>query len=164
MPESLQNVEKMLRKFRQDKLADEFVTTMNRAAEKAVPEAAGVLGQSLQQMTVADAKAILVGTNNAATDYFRRTSETNLFTRFYPIVQKATDEVGLTSSYKRLLDKASFASSFLSQDATDIDRYVTQKSLDGLFIKIQEEEKRIRENPAARTTELLQKVFSAVKK
>jgi len=77
MPASLQKVQKTLRTFRQDKLADEFVTTMNRAAEQAVPEAAAVLGDSVKQMSIADAKSVLAGTNNAATQYFRRTSETN---------------------------------------------------------------------------------------
>jgi hypothetical protein len=77
MPASLQKVEKTLRTLRQDKLADEFVTTMNRAAEQAVPEAAAVLGDSVKQMSIADAKSVLAGTNNAATQYFRRTSETN---------------------------------------------------------------------------------------
>ena len=77
MPASLQKVEKTLRTLRQDKLADEFVTTMNRAAEQAVPEAAAVLGDSVKQMSIADAKSIVTGTNNAATQYFRPTSETN---------------------------------------------------------------------------------------
>jgi hypothetical protein len=164
MPESLQRVEKTLRTLRQDKLADDFVTTLNRAAEKATPEAAAVLGDSIKQMTVADAKDILTGTNNAATQYFRRTSETNLFARFHPIVKKATAETGVTRAYKNMTSKAGFAGSLLGQDATDLDSYVTRKTLDGLFVKIAEEEKRIRQNPAARTTDLLQKVFGAVSK
>jgi hypothetical protein len=163
LPANLKTVESSLRLLGQNKVADDFVTTMNRAAEKAVPEAAAVLGQSVQRMTLADAQAILTSTNNAATQYFRRTSETNLYARFHPIVAKATEEVGVTSAYKRMMEKASFASSFLGQDAGDLDAYVTHKALDGLFIKIADEEKRIRENPAARTTELLQKVFGAVK-
>ena len=167
MPETLQKVERTLRALRQDKLADEFVTTMNRAAEKAVPEAAAVLGDAVKQMTLADAKTILTGTNNAATAYFRRTSETNLHERFLPIVRKATEQTGVTSAYKKMTEKASFggfsASSVLGQNAADLDGYVTRKALDGLFLKISEEEKRIRENPVARTTDLLQKVFGAVR-
>ena len=151
-------------KLAQDKLADEFVTTMNRAAEKAVPEAAAVLGDSIKQMTMADAKAILTGSTNAATQYFRRTSETNLFERFHPIVMKATEQTGVTSAYKQMMDKASFAGSFLGSDAGDIDSYITHKALDGLFVKIADEEQRIRENPAARATDLLQKVFGAFQK
>jgi hypothetical protein len=167
MPDSLQRVEQALRTVRQDALADEFVTTMNRAAEQAVPEAAAVLGDSVKQMTVADAKTILTSTNNAATAYFRRTSETNLYGRFLPIVQKATEQAGVTSAYKKMTAKASFggfsAGSLLGQDAIDLDGFVTRKALDGLFLKIGEEEKRIRENPVARTTDLLQKVFGAVR-
>ena len=164
MPEQLQRVEKSLRALGQDKLADNFVATLNQAAEQAVPQAAAVLGDSLKQMTVADAKAILVGTNTAATDYFRRTSETNLYARFLPIVQQATSKVGVTSAYKQMTGKMGFASAFLGQDAGNLDGYVTRKTLDGLFVKIGEEEARIRANPAARTTELLQQVFGAVMK
>lgn len=167
LPENLQTVERTLRKLRQDRLADEFVTSMNRAAEQAVPEAAVVLGDAIKQMTLADAKTILLSTNNAATAYFKRTSETNLVERFLPIVQKTTEQAGVTRSYKQMMGKASFggfsATSFLGQDATDLDGYITRKALDGLFLKIGEEESRIRENPKARTTELLQKVFGAVK-
>lgn len=167
LPETLQKVERTLRTLGQDKLADEFVTTMNRAAEQAVPEAAAVLGNAVKQMTLADAKAVLTSTNNAATAYFRRTSGTNLYERFFPIVQKATEQAGVTSAYKKMTEKASFggfsAASFLGQNATDLDGYVTRKALDGLFLKIGQEEQRIRENPVARTSDLLQKVFGAVR-
>ncbi len=172
MPENLQKVEKTLRTLRQDKLADEFVTTMNRAAERAVPEAAAVLGDSVKQMSIADARSILTGTNNAATQYFRRTSETNLHARFLPIVKAATEKAGVTAAYKRMTDKAggglgglgSLGGSLLGMEMPDLDGYVTRKALDGLFLKIAEQEKRIRENPVARTTDLLQKVFGAVGK
>jgi hypothetical protein len=140
---------------------------MNRAAEQAVPEAAAVLGDSVKAMTLADAKTILTGTNDAATAYFRRTSETNLYARFLPIVQKATENAGVTSAYKKMTEKANFggfsATSLLGEDAVNLDGYVTRKALDGLFLKISDEERRIRENPVARTTELLQKVFGAVR-
>lgn len=168
MPENLQKVERTLRSLGQEKLADEFVTTMNRAAEKAVPEAAAVLGGAVKQMTVADAKAILTSTNNAATAYFRRTSTTNLYERFLPIVRAATEQAGVTAAYKKMTEKASFggfsASSLLGQNSADLDGYITRKALDGLFVKVGQEEERIRENPAARTTDLLQKVFGAVPK
>ncbi len=168
MPESLQKVEKGLRALGQDKLADEFVTTMNRAAEQAVPEAAAVLGDSVKQMSIADAKSILTGTNTAATQYFRRTSETNLQARFLPIVKAATEKAGVTGAYKRMTEKASGGlggfGSFLSKQTPDLDGYVTGKTLDGLFLKIAEQEKQIRENPVARTTDLMQKVFGAVSK
>jgi hypothetical protein len=118
-------------------------------------------------MTVADARAILISTNNAATAYFRRTSETNLYDRFLPIVKKATEKAGVTRAYKKMIEKASFggfsAGNVLGQSSTDLDGYVTHKSLDGLFYKIAEEEKRIRDNPLARSSDLLQKVFGAVR-
>lgn len=172
MPASLQKVETTLRTLRQDKLADEFVTTLNRAAEQAVPEAAAVLGDSVKQMSVTDAKTILTGTNNAATQYFRRTSETNLHARFLPIVKAATDKAGVTAAYKRMSDKATsgfgglagLGNSALGKQMPDLDSYVTTKTLDGLFLKIGEQEKLIRENPVARTSDLLQKVFGAVAK
>jgi hypothetical protein len=172
MPDSLKKVEKTLRSLHQDELADEFVTTMNRAAEKAVPEAAVVLGDSVKQMSIADATTILTGTNNAATQYFRRTSETNLYERFLPIVKAATEATGVTSAYKRMEDKVAGGfgglggrvGNLLGVQAPDLDDYITHKALDGLFLKIGEQEKLIRENPVARTTDLLQKVFSAVGK
>lgn len=166
MPEKLKTVEKTLRTLRQDQLADNFIETMNRAAEQAVPEAAEILGGAIKQMSVADAKGILTGGTNAATLYFRRTSETNLFTKFLPIVQKATAQTGVTASYKQMTDRASggLFGSVVKAQAPDLDGYVTQKAMDGLFLMISEEERRIRENPAARTTELLQKVFGAAAK
>jgi hypothetical protein len=171
MPEKLRSVEKTLRVLKQDKLADEFVTTMNHAAEQAVPEAAGVFGDAIKGMSIADAKTILTGTNNAATRYFRRTTETNLYAKFLPIVKKATDQTGVTASYKQLMEKAesanpfgSFGRSALGSESMDVDAYVTNKALDGLFKMVAEEEKRIRENPAARTTALLRQVFGAATK
>lgn len=169
MPEKLRTVEKTLRVLQQDKLADEFVTTMNHAAEQAVPEAAGVFGEAVKRMSIEDAKAILAGTNNAATQYFRRTTETNLYEKFLPIVKKATDQTGVTAVYKKLMEKAdtanafgSFGKSLLSAESVDVDAYITSKAMDGLFLMVAEEEKRIRENPIARTTDLLKKVFGAV--
>jgi len=167
MPDTLKKAERTVRGLGQDKLADDFIATLNRAAEKAVPEAAAVLAGAVRQMTVADAKAILTATNNAATAYFRRTSETNLQARFLPIVRQATEQAGVTSAYKKMTEKVSFggfsATSVLGSNA-DLDGYVTHKALDGLFLKMAEEEQRIRQNPGARTTDLLQKVFGAVPK
>ncbi len=164
MPENLQRVEQTLRTLRQDKLADDFVNTLNQAAEQAVPEATVVLADAVKQMTLADAKSVLTGSNTAATAYFRRTSETNLHARFLPIVQQATSKTGVTSSYKQMRARLGFASAWMGDDAGDLDDYVTRKTLDGLFLKIGEEEAAIRANPAARTTELLQKVFGTATK
>jgi hypothetical protein len=171
MPEKLRSVEKTLRSLKQDKLADEFVVTMNRAAEQAIPEAAPVFADAVKQLTIADAKTILLGTNDAATLYFKRVTETNLFARFLPLVQKATSSTGVTSSYKNMMAQLGSSTALggalgavINQQTVDIDTYVTNKALDGLFKMVAEEEKRIRQNPAARTSELLQKVFGAITK
>jgi hypothetical protein len=175
MPEKLQKVENTLRAMKQDKLADDFVTTMNHAAEQAVPEAGSVFADALKQLTIEDAKSILSGPNDAATHYFQKATQTNLYVKFYPIVQKATEKTGVTAAYKNLMEKAnvgqslgSFGSaisdSLLGKDSMDIDAYVTNKALDGLFKMVAEEEQRIRQNPVARTTDILQRVFGALKK
>jgi hypothetical protein len=171
MPEKLRTVETTLRTLKQDKMADDFVNTMNHAAEQAVPEAAGVFGDAVKGMSIADAKAILTGPNDAATQYFRRVTQTNLHAKFLPIVKTATDKTGVTSSYKRIMATASgsnylgsFGSGLLNPESLDIDVYVTDKALDGLFKMIATEEKLIRENPMAQSSGLLQKVFGAVGK
>jgi uncharacterized protein YaaQ len=177
LPASLQKVEKTLRTLKQGALAEEFVTTMNRAAENAVPAAATVFSEAIRQMTIADAKTILTGPNDAATQYFRRTSTNALHARFLPLVKQATDAAGVTSAYKAMLAKAgptaglaqSFSGAFgknfgLDPATLDVDGYVTGKAMDGVFKMVAEEEKRIRENPAARTTDLLKQVFGTVKK
>ena len=175
LPEKLQYVEKSLRALKQEKLADEFVTTMNRAAEQAVPEAATVFGNAVKGMSIADAKSVLTGPQDSATQYFRRTTQTNLYSKFLPIVQAATAKAGVTSSYKNMLSKVSggtglggtltgLTKNYLGADALDVDAYVANKTMDGLFKMVADEEKKIRENPVARTTDLMQKVFSAVGK
>lgn len=163
MPENLQKIEKTLRTVGQGSVADEFIATMNRAAEQAVPEAVQVFGDSIKAMTVQDATGILTGPPDAATQYFRKTSEEQLRQRFMPIVKQATEKTGVTVAYKNLTAKAGPAAAFLGKDAGDLDGYITQKTLDGLFKMIAAEEARIRENPAARTTDLLQKVFGTLR-
>src|SRR5437879_3227419 len=171
MPKELQTIEKAARALKEEKLADEFVETMNHAAERAVPEAASVFSTAISRMTLADAESILTGSPDAATQYFRRTTETNLFEKFLPIVKKATDATGVTSSYKKLLHAANqnkFLGGLLGKvsdpQSLDVDAYVTQKALDGLFKEVAIEERRIRESASARTTDLLRKVFGAVAK
>lgn len=164
VPEKLKTIETTLRKLNQDALVDEFETTMNRAAEKAVPAGTEVLMKSLTDMTVEDAKGLVKSESpTAITEYFRRTSGDELARKFLPIVQEATAEAGVTSAYKDLLSKASFGNfSFLPRASVDVDQYVTDKTLDGLFVMIGDEEKRIRANPQARTTDLLRKVFGSL--
>ena len=161
MPESLKKVEKGLRKIGQDEVADNFVETMNRAAEKAVPEAASIFADSVREMSISDAKEILQGDDDAATQYFRSHSGEKLKGKFLPIVKDATNSVGVTSSYKKLTDKLGFLSSYMDTDKLDLDDYVTNKAMDGLFLMVAAEEKKIRENPVERTTELLKKVFGS---
>jgi hypothetical protein len=163
MPENLAYVERTLRAMGQAKLADEFVTTLNRAAEKAVPEAAAIFADSISKMSLQDAKTILSGPDDAATQYFRKTSEGKLTERFQPLVKAATDEAGVTSSYKRLMQQLGPFTQYLGKDAGDLDGYITGKAMDGLFLMIAEEEKRIRTDPVARGTELLKKVFGTAK-
>jgi len=175
MPEKLQTVEKAARAMGEGKLVDDFVATMNHAAEQAVPEAASVFADAVKQMTIEDARAILSGPNDAATRYFQRTTQTNLYARFYPIVQKATAQTGVTGAYKNLMAKANvgqglgsfggaLGGSLLGKDSMDVDAYVTNKALDGLFKMVAAEEQQIRQNPVARTTDTLQKVFGALQK
>lgn len=168
LPSGLQRTEAALRRLGQGERVDAFVATLNRAAEQAMPEAAVVLADAVLRMTVEDARGILQATNAAATDYFRRTSRKELHARVLPLVGKATEQTGVTAGYKGLLELAGgsrsgflggLGRSLLGVDSLDLDEYVTQRALDGLFLKIGEEEVRIRENPGARTTELLRQVF-----
>jgi len=161
MPDSLSWVEKSLRTLHQDELADEFIDTMNHAAERAVPEAAVIFGAAIRNMSIEDAQEILTGPDDAATQYFRTSTQAELTERMRPIVEEATAQTGVTSAYKNMTERAGGMTSLLPGDATDLDGYVTSKTLDGLFIMIAEEEKKIRENPLARSTDLLKKVFGA---
>jgi len=133
---------------------------MNRAAEQAVPEAAEIFGSAIRNMSIQNARGILNGPDDAATKYFRRTSGEQLVNRFLPIVGRATDRVGVTSNYKEMVDKLGFMSRFFDTESLDVDRYVTNRAIDGLFLMLAREEKLIRENSASRTTELLKKVFA----
>ena len=173
LPESLKTVESAARLAGQGQLADNFILSMNRAAEKAVPEGLTILADSITKMSLADAQAILKGPEDAATQFFRRTAEQTLEARFLPIVKAATDRVGVTHHYKALSGTVAAAKPFLglfgrkaaaAPEALDVDSYVTKKTLDGLFKMVAAEEKNIRTNPAARTTELLQKIFTTASK
>jgi hypothetical protein len=163
MPGELQTAERLLRSLGQGKYADEFVATLNQAAERAVPEGTAILMDSIHNLTLADAQAIWKGPDDAATQHFRKTGEARLKERFLPIVRQATDRAGVTAAYKKLMQKAGPYTQLLGRDNTDLDSYVTDRALSGLFTTIAEEEKRIRQDPLARGTELLKKVFGAVK-
>jgi len=163
MPKHLRGVEKTLRFLRQNKLADDFVAAMNHAAEKAVVEAVSIFADSIRQMTFEDGRQILFGPDDAATQFFRRTSERKLFEKFLPIVKTFTESVGVTSSYKKMVGKVPLTA-LTGKEKFDLDEYVTQKAMDGLFLLIAEEEKKIRQNPIARTTSILQKIFGIKRK
>jgi predicted exporter len=168
MPEKLQAVEKTLRAMKQDQYADEFVATLNHAAEEAVPETLPIFTEALKAMTIDDAKKLVTGGNDSATQFFKSKGEKQIQEKMLPVVKEATAKTGVTAAYKKLLDQAggnSFLGKFKINTASlDVDTYVAQKASDGLFKMVADEEKRIRENPAARTTELLEKVFGAAKR
>jgi Zn-dependent protease with chaperone function len=163
MPEKLTAVEKAARALGKGKSADEFVQQMNRAAEKAVPGTAEVLAAAVAGLTLDDARNILNGPENAATEYFKRTCRDSLEEQILPVVKKATENVGVAGSYKNLVKKAGSVAGLLVGDF-DLDGYITGKAVDGLFIKIADEEKRIRENPAGQAADILQKVFGSLRK
>lgn len=164
LPGKLQKLEKALRVAGQGKAVDEFVGSMNHAAEKAVPVAFDVFVDAVKKMTFDDARQILFSNqDDSATQFFRRTSEENLRGKFRPIVEEFTEKTGVTNKYKTMIGKAGFAAQLLGKDATDLDGYVTEKALDGLFYMVAQEEKKIRKDPIGRTTSLLKKVFGILK-
>ncbi len=164
LPKSLQKVEKVVRVAGQGKAVDEFVASMNHAAEKAVPVAVDVFVDAIKKMTFDVARQILfTGKDDSATQFFRKNSEETLREKFRPIVEEFTEKTGVTQKYKAMIGKAGFAAQFLGKDATDLDGYVTQKALDGLFLLIADEEKKIRKDPLGRTTSLLRKVFGILR-
>lgn len=164
LPSKLKTLEKGLRVAGQGKSVDEFLASMNHAAEKAVPVAIDVFVDAIKQMTFDDARKILFsGENDSATNYFRETSQETLRAKFRPIVEDFTEKTGVTQKYKAMIGKGGFAAQLLGKDATDLDGYVTQKALDGLFLLVADEEKKIRKNPVGRTTDLLRRVFGGVK-
>lgn len=170
LPDGVRDVAELARKLGQGDKVDAFQHSMNRAAEKAVAQVADIFGEAIREMSLKDARAILAGGDHAATKYFRRVAGDELVHRIKPIVSRATDSVGVTKRYKALtanlgggelggvlglLGVQSEASSL------DLDTYVTEQAIDGLFTEIAAQEQAIRENPAARTTALLKKVFGA---
>ncbi|HEX2830381.1 MAG TPA: DUF4197 domain-containing protein [Burkholderiales bacterium] len=162
LPPALQRVESALRFAGMKRQADELVVAMNRAAEAAVPEAKTLLVDSVKKMTVQDAKGILTGGDTAATDYFKRTTQSQLTTRFRPIVKKATDQVGLAQQYNNLAGQAAQLGLVREQQST-IEGYVTEKALDGLYLMIAEQEKAFRANPMGAASDIVKRVFSAAK-
>jgi hypothetical protein len=162
VPENLQKVDSALRRIGLGKYADEFVTSMNRSAEAAVPEAKALLINAVKNMTVTDAKDILLGNDDAATQYFRRNTESALSTKFKPIVIRSMQKVRLAQAYDRFAGKGVKLGIVKEQDA-HLDDYITRKALDGLYLMIAEQEKAIREHPLQATGDLAKKIFSAIR-
>ncbi len=161
LPGKLAKGEKMLRTLGMGKQADELITAMNRAAEAAVPEAKTLLVDSVKNMSVQDATSILTGGDDAATQYFRRTTSEKLTAKFLPIVQKSTAKVGVAQQYNDLAGKASKYGLVDAKDAS-VENYVTQKTLDGLFLMMAKEEQAIRKDPLGQSSKILKKVFGAL--
>ena len=162
LPDSLKSAERLMRGVGMGKYADELVLTMNRAAEAAVPEAKRLFVDSVKKMSVQDAKKILTGNDTAATEYFKRNTSTQLTQRFLPIVKKATDRVGLAQQYNSIAGQGA-ALGLVKEDQATIERYVTQKALDGLYFMIGEQEKAFRKNPVGATSDIVRKVFGAIR-
>jgi hypothetical protein len=158
LPEQVQKLDAPLRLAGQGKLLDDLALAMNRAAEKAVPQAAGILGDAVKNMSVSDARAVLAGPDDAATRYFRTSSGEKISEMMQPIISKAMDSVGVAQAYKKLTANP-LASGLAQASGLDLDAHVNAKAQDGLFKLIAQEEKDIRSNPAARTTDILKKVF-----
>ena len=158
MPERLRNLETGLRTVGFGSQVDELVLGMNRAAERAAPFARDIFVDAIAAMTIDDARRILGGPETAATDYFRDRTTGKLTTAFAPIVERAMNEVGVSRQYNQVLDQAR-AIPFFRTEEYDLNRYVVDKALTGLFHVVGEEERKIRRDPAARVTDVLREVF-----
>ncbi len=162
LPDSLKKYEKLMRNFGMSKYADELVLTMNRAAEAAVPEAKKLFVESIKKMSVQDAKGILTGGQTSGTDYFKRSTTDQLREKFLPIVKKATAKVKLAEKYNQYAQKG-VQFGLVKKEQANLDDYVTQKALDGLFYMVAEEEKKIRQDPVKAGSDIIKKVFGALK-
>lgn len=163
LPDAIKKVESGMRLLGMQKQADELVTAMNRAAEQAAPEAKALLVASIKSMSVQDAKGILAGSNTAATEYFRKTTSGQLTAKFLPIVKKATAKVGLAEKYNNIAGKG-VQLGLVDAKQAKIEDYVTQKTLDGLFLMVAEQEQAIRKDPVGTATGMAKKVFSLLGK
>lgn len=162
-PADAQRAADKLRELGMNKLVDDFVLTLNRGAEKASREAGPIFVDAIKAMTFADAKGILQGPNNAATNYFKEKTSQPLYAKFSPVIKTTLDNVNATKYWSDITTTYNKIP-FVQKVETDLVRYATNKALDGLFYKLEGEEKKIRENPAARVTDLLKKVFGSLDK
>lgn len=161
LPDALARVARGMRVVGMGRQIDELTTTMNRAAEQAVPEARNLLLNTVRLLTIEDAKQILTGPEDAATRYFRARTDADLTARFRPIVSRATKRLRLADLYNRLANRGVAFGLVRTEDA-NLDEYVTRKALDGLFLTLAQEEKAIRADPLASGKRLIRRVFGAV--
>ena len=162
MPEEIQKTGEMLRKFGFGKVVDDFEHSMNTAAEQAAPKAKAIFIDAITQMTFDDARRILNGPDTAATDYLRTKTSIAIAGLFRPIITDSMNKVGVTRLYKQMVEPLKMLP-IASPVPVDLDGYVTEKALHGLFLMVAEEEKKIRLNPAARVTDLLKDVFGSMR-
>lgn len=158
-PEEAEIVKTTMEKIGFKSQIDKFVKTMNRAAEEAAKKAAPIFIDAVKQMTIKDGFQILNGPDNAATQYLDRKTHSKLFVAFRPVVKDAIEKVGVTSVWKPIITEYNQLP-FVEKKNPDLENYITDKAIDGLFVLIADQEKQIREDPAARVTELLRRVFS----
>ncbi len=158
LPDNIQKVADVLGKLGYQKQVDDFILSMNRAAENAAPKAKDIFINAIKAMTFDDALSILKGSDTAATNYFKSKTSSQLYNAFKPIISSSLNTVGATNKYKTMM-RTYEAVPFVSKESLDLDHYVTNKALDGLFYMVGEEEKKIRTNPSARVTDLLKTVF-----
>jgi hypothetical protein len=162
LPEALVRASDLLRLFGQGQRLDELVNSMNRAAETAVPLATSLLVEAIKSMSIEDAKKILQGGDTAATHFFAEKTQVPLGQKFLPVVTQTTQKLGLVEQYNQLASRAADAG-LMSKDEANIEQYVTNKALAGLFLMMGEEEKKIRRDPVATGSAILGKVFGIVK-
>jgi RNA binding exosome subunit len=158
MPEKIQKVANVLKQVGYQKEVDDFVLSMNRAAEKAAPMATSYFVGAIKEMSFDDARKILNGGDTAATEFFRQKTSDKIAASFRPVVSSSMNEVGVTKKYKDMMGKYE-SLPVVDKQSIDLDSYVTDKAMDGLFYMVGEEEKKIRTDPAARVTDLLKTVF-----
>lgn len=159
LPQELQKVDKTLRDIGLSSLADEGLKVLNRAAEEAVKEATPIFVDAIKQMTFTDARNILMGADNAATTYLQNTTSNALYTKFSPVVNSSLSKVGADEIWSQIITKYN-SIPLVTKVNPDLTDYVTTKAMDGVFTMVSVEEKEIRNNVAARTSDLLRRVFA----
>jgi uncharacterized protein DUF4197 len=162
LPPALDELAQGMRLIGRGRDADELVATMNQAAEQAVPEAKSMMINAVKTMTLQDAKGILTGGDDSVTQFFRARTAAPLAVKFLPIVKHATDRVGLAQKYDQFAGEGARLG-LIKGDAANIEQYVTDKALDGLYLMIGEEERAIRQNPGAAASAIVSKVFGALR-